>query len=767
MKNRGKLKNKRRFSDLLVGDESAVQSVRGSEETLREMTDDMKDKETFTGSVQNSDTQIIPENPCAESSENAEKISVKKKGRSVFGGILSKLKSFGTFLVYKPFHFAGKCFLLWYTARVEKRKIALQLKMEKIAENEVFAGQAEEKQKKNKNRSINETEVNFPEEIRIQECAYNLSEQGRLNGRECSELGTQEISEEFLPYDEKEELHPRKYLRKCGHFLGKTSLRRWTCAGIIVILFGGVMFLGVRHFLLDVEETSETVALQKNMETKNEDAPEDKNEEGTSENLVQGEVHPGQNISETSEDLLKIPNLDDSFSSFIPSSLSSEDSDSVSSEFSEVLTLPSSSSEQAETPGNMEDVNFLESRERVSHISETGTELEGKGTLPQKVSVQEISETEKIDKINEDNFLDSDLLLPPTDFTGSENKEISLENEEIKNLEKDARITKREEKGLNTEIIVPRRSVKMIPLNSLPRVNAEMKTEREYTLADSLAEMPYVESRDILAPPDFTVKEDMAEVSAPAKNLTDEKSTQEIKGINACDHTLPALPTFAHEESEKVKSSYGDGVSEKELNAEKNSTEILGVYGKREEYLDIKNSVKEKKISGDTVYVVQAGDNYLKISQKVYGTGSYARAIAQYNNIWVISDTLNVGTELYIPEKRFLEKHYPSLCSTREGISLHQLPRQSEAENENEKRMKTVPQKVPVGSYVVREGENLADIAKMQLGNASLWVELYQMNRETLGVRTENLPAGLKLRLPLSRQEEIIAAQPEERERRY
>lgn len=53
-------------------------------------------------------------------------------------------------------------------------------------------------------------------------------------------------------------------------------------------------------------------------------------------------------------------------------------------------------------------------------------------------------------------------------------------------------------------------------------------------------------------------------------------------------------------------------------------------------------------------------------------------------------------------------------------------------------------------TYVVREGETLFDIARQQLGKASRWVEIYQLNRDRLGERLEFFRPGLTLILPPS-----------------
>jgi nucleoid-associated protein YgaU len=56
---------------------------------------------------------------------------------------------------------------------------------------------------------------------------------------------------------------------------------------------------------------------------------------------------------------------------------------------------------------------------------------------------------------------------------------------------------------------------------------------------------------------------------------------------------------------------------------------------------------------------------------------------------------------------------------------------------------------------MVQEGETLFDIARQQLGKASRWVEIYQLNRERLGDKLENFRPGMTLLLP----EDAVSAQ--------
>ena len=51
-------------------------------------------------------------------------------------------------------------------------------------------------------------------------------------------------------------------------------------------------------------------------------------------------------------------------------------------------------------------------------------------------------------------------------------------------------------------------------------------------------------------------------------------------------------------------------------------------------------------------------------------------------------------------------------------------------------------------AYTVGEGESLFDIARTELGKASRWVEIYDLNADVLGNNIDTLTPGTKIILP-------------------
>ncbi|MBN2580721.1 MAG: LysM peptidoglycan-binding domain-containing protein [Pirellulales bacterium] len=143
---------------------------------------------------------------------------------------------------------------------------------------------------------------------------------------------------------------------------------------------------------------------------------------------------------------------------------------------------------------------------------------------------------------------------------------------------------------------------------------------------------------------------------------------------------------------------------------------------------------------GDGTYEVQPLDSYWTISETLYGTGAYFKALAEHNRGKVEGEEPpKIGEILSTPSIEELQKKYPDLCPK---------PRHHDV---------LVRQAIPVGTgprrhggrkYTVVEGDTLFDIARYELGKAARWVEIYEMNREALGRDFDYLVPGTELLLP-------------------
>lgn len=137
-------------------------------------------------------------------------------------------------------------------------------------------------------------------------------------------------------------------------------------------------------------------------------------------------------------------------------------------------------------------------------------------------------------------------------------------------------------------------------------------------------------------------------------------------------------------------------------------------------------------------YTVEANDNFWRISQKVYGTGAYFKALEEHNRRQLGNrPLLNVGDVIATPPIAELARDYPSLSpkprdvpSGRRGAALASSASRSGR------------------TYTVLEGDTLFDIARQELGKASRWAEIYELNREQLGEDFNYLSPGMRLTLP-------------------
>jgi nucleoid-associated protein YgaU len=156
----------------------------------------------------------------------------------------------------------------------------------------------------------------------------------------------------------------------------------------------------------------------------------------------------------------------------------------------------------------------------------------------------------------------------------------------------------------------------------------------------------------------------------------------------------------------------------------------------------------------DGTYTAAPNDSFWTISQKVYGTGSYFKAIQRHNRKpGSKADGLEIGEKIMVPPVEVLQQKYPDLCPKPRGLPSHAgraLPTSSQG-NPYDRRI-----------YVVEEGDTLFDIARYELGKASRWAEIYELNRAQLGTDYNYLPPGMKLVLPDDdpREPEAITSRP-------
>lgn len=146
----------------------------------------------------------------------------------------------------------------------------------------------------------------------------------------------------------------------------------------------------------------------------------------------------------------------------------------------------------------------------------------------------------------------------------------------------------------------------------------------------------------------------------------------------------------------------------------------------------------------DGKYTVQPNDNLWLVSEKVYGTGGYFKALYEFNRARLPRpNQLVVGSVLMVPPVTTLEQNFPGLCPKQRKsavVKARTLPASTGGRRSSD------------GVYVVAQGDTLFDIARYELGKASRWAEIYELNRDVLGEDFDYLKPGLELTMPTKAQ---------------
>ena len=132
--------------------------------------------------------------------------------------------------------------------------------------------------------------------------------------------------------------------------------------------------------------------------------------------------------------------------------------------------------------------------------------------------------------------------------------------------------------------------------------------------------------------------------------------------------------------------------------------------------------------------VVQNGDNYTKISKRVYGSVKYFSALAVFNQHRIPEPkNMRPGMVVLVPEKEVLEERYPELF-------VDSQPKVAKIAE-----FFLLEDGSP--AYRVGERETISQIAERFLGRSSRWIEIYRLNQSVLK-DPNKLKAGLILALP-------------------
>ena len=141
------------------------------------------------------------------------------------------------------------------------------------------------------------------------------------------------------------------------------------------------------------------------------------------------------------------------------------------------------------------------------------------------------------------------------------------------------------------------------------------------------------------------------------------------------------------------------------------------------------------EVSDERLVTVEEGDSFWTIAQRVYGDGNWFQAVYFENRAQVGEyDSLAAGQQLKCPSAETLQNKYPNLVPV-----IEVKTRESGGEIERGR------------VYCTMAGDTLFGVARQQLGQASRYMEIAELNRNVLGQsigHLDPLPEGLKIVLP-------------------
>ncbi len=146
-------------------------------------------------------------------------------------------------------------------------------------------------------------------------------------------------------------------------------------------------------------------------------------------------------------------------------------------------------------------------------------------------------------------------------------------------------------------------------------------------------------------------------------------------------------------------------------------------------------SLNSKPITPPCKYrVTEKETSFWTIAAEAYGDGQWFRALHLHNKKTQNVEKLLPGTQIDIPTRQWLKKHYPNAVPATESKT-------STSKMSTQKKM-----------YTTQQGETLFSIATEQLGQASRYTDILKLNRDVLPNNANHLTRlqpGIRLILPI------------------
>lgn len=157
---------------------------------------------------------------------------------------------------------------------------------------------------------------------------------------------------------------------------------------------------------------------------------------------------------------------------------------------------------------------------------------------------------------------------------------------------------------------------------------------------------------------------------------------------------------------------------------------------------------KDTKITAKVgqTYTSQKGDSLWTIAQTVYGDGRYFRALHEMNHDTLShADSIAAGTLLTVSTVEQLQRDYPDLCPKQEK------KRETRDVSASADMKQTLDEELNRRFYRTEDGDTLFEVARQRLGQASRYLEIYDLNRFRIPETANHLTplgGGIELLLP-------------------